>query len=45
MLLQQIALYNPILAENLNTPLSKNATFQSPLSQKHLIEARGINTI
>ena len=38
MLLQKIALYNPILAEYLNTPLSKNATYLSALSQNELIE-------
>ena len=33
MLLQQIALYNPILTEKLNISLSKNATYLSPLLQ------------
>ena len=45
LLLQQIALYNPILAEHLNIPLSKTATYLSPLSQNKLIEVTGINTI
>ena len=45
MLIQQIAIYNPVLAEHLNTPLSKNATYLSPLSQNELIEVIGINTI
>ena len=42
-LLQQIAFYHPILAEHLNTPLSKNIL--SPFSQIELIEVIGINTI
>ena len=33
MLLQQIALYNPISTENLNVSLSRNATYLSPLLQ------------
>ena len=45
MLLRQIALCNPILAEHLNTPLSKNATSWSHLSQNVLMEETGMSTI
>ena len=45
MLLQQIELYSPILVKHWSTPLSKNATFLSPLSQNELIEVIGINTL
>ena len=44
-LLQQTAFYNPTLAEHLNTPPSKNATYLSPLLQTELIKVIGINAI
>ena len=44
-LLQQIALYNPILAEHLNTTLRKNATYLSLFWKNELIEVIRIYTI
>ena len=43
--LQEIANYSPELAEHVEKPASRNATYLSPQSQNELIGVIGINSI